>query len=786
MVLKFFAIIALMVMALTITGNAQDKFTLSGYVRDAENGEELIGVTLFISELNKGAVTNVYGFYSLTLAPGTYTLTLRYIGFKTKQVKMDVTANLSYNFDMISELIAMKEVVVFAEAVDANVSDISMSKVDLNIGQIKKLPALLGEPDLLKTIQMLPGVISAGEGTSAYFVRGGSSDQNLILIDEAPIYDPSHLFGFLSIFNSDAIKGSELYKGGIPAKYGGRLSSILDVRTKDGNNKKFSGSFGIGSIASRMLIEGPLRKDRSSFLVSARRSYVDVFLALANNNNRVYFYDINAKINWKGQNNNRFFVTVYSGRDAFILDQDFGFDWGNTTATIRWNHLFNEKLFSNTSLIVSNFDYGLELTDPVLGFLWTSTIQEFSFKEDLTYYVSPDNELNFGYHLSYHKFLPGKITPNASSSIFSTVELEKLFALDHAFYLENQRKLSNKLLIRYGVRLSVFQNVGASTIYTYEDPKDNINIRITEAITYGTLEKIISYVNLEPRVSIRYNTGKHASVKLSYNRMVQNVHLISSGTVPLPFNTWYPSYPYLKPQIADQIAGGYFRNFRNNNYEFSVEGYYKWLNNVTDFADNADIFFNPNLSTEFRQGISRSYGLELLLKKNTGFLTGFASYTYSKAERQIEGVNDGNVFVANYDRRNAFNVLGTYEFNRKWTFGFGFTYGTGRPITLATGKYGVNGYVPDFITERNGFRLPDYHRMDLSATLTSKKNKDRKWKSSWVFSIYNVYNRKNIFTIFTRQPQDDNGDPSGEPGAKEFVAVYLFPVLPSVNYNIRF
>lgn len=786
MVLKFFAIIALMVMALTITGNAQDKFTLSGYVRDAENGEELIGVTLFISELNKGAVTNVYGFYSLTLAPGTYTLTLRYIGFKTKQVKMDVTANLSYNFDMISELIAMKEVVVFAEAVDANVSDISMSKVDLNIGQIKKLPALLGEPDLLKTIQMLPGVISAGEGTSAYFVRGGSSDQNLILIDEAPIYDPSHLFGFLSIFNSDAIKGSELYKGGIPAKYGGRLSSILDVRTKDGNNKKFSGSFGIGSIASRMLIEGPLRKDRSSFLVSARRSYVDVFLALANNNNRVYFYDINAKINWKGQNNNRFFVTVYSGRDAFILDQDFGFDWGNTTATIRWNHLFNEKLFSNTSLIVSNFDYGLELTDPVLGFLWTSTIQEFSFKEDLTYYVSPDNELNFGYHLSYHKFLPGKITPNASSSIFSTVELEKLFALDHAFYLENQRKLSNKLLIRYGVRLSVFQNVGASTIYTYEDPKDNINIRITEAITYGTLEKIISYVNLEPRVSIRYNTGKHASVKLSYNRMVQNVHLISSGTVPLPFNTWYPSYPYLKPQIADQIAGGYFRNFRNNNYEFSVEGYYKWLNNVTDFADNADIFFNPNLSTEFRQGISRSYGLELLLKKNTGFLTGFASYTYSKAERQIEGVNDGNVFVANYDRRNAFNVLGTYEFNRKWTFGFGFTYGTGRPITLATGKYGVNGYIPDFITERNGFRLPDYHRMDLSATLTSKKNKDRKWKSSWVFSIYNVYNRKNIFTIFTRQPQDDNGDPSGEPGAKEFVAVYLFPVLPSVNYNIRF
>lgn len=786
MVLKFFAIIALMVMALTITGNAQDKFTLSGYVRDAENGEELIGVTLFISELNKGAVTNVYGFYSLTLAPGTYTLTLRYIGFKTKQVKMDVTANLSYNFDMISELIAMKEVVVFAEAVDANVSDISMSKVDLNIGQIKKLPALLGEPDLLKTIQMLPGVISAGEGTSAYFVRGGSSDQNLILIDEAPIYDPSHLFGFLSIFNSDAIKGSELYKGGIPAKYGGRLSSILDIRTKDGNNKKFSGSFGIGSIASRMLIEGPIRKDRSSFLVSARRSYVDVFLALANNNNRVYFYDINAKINWKGQNNNRFFVTVYSGRDAFILDQDFGFDWGNTTATIRWNHLFNEKLFSNTSLIVSNFDYGLELTDPVLGFLWTSTIQEFSFKEDLTYYVSPDNELNFGYHLSYHKFLPGKITPNASSSIFSTVELEKLFALDHAFYLENQRKLSNKLLIRYGVRLSVFQNVGASTIYTYEDPKDNINIRITEAVTYGTLEKIISYVNPEPRVSIRYNTGKHASVKLSYNRMVQNVHLISSGTVPLPFNTWYPSYPYLKPQIADQIAGGYFRNFRNNNYEFSVEGYYKWLNNVTDFADNADIFFNPNLSTEFRQGISRSYGLELLLKKNTGFLTGFASYTYSKAERQIEGVNDGNVFVANYDRRNAFNVLGTYEFNRKWTFGFGFTYGTGRPITLATGKYGVNGYIPDFITERNGFRLPDYHRMDLSATLTSKKNKDRKWKSSWVFSIYNVYNRKNIFTIFTRQPQDDNGDPSGEPGAKEFVAVYLFPVLPSVNYNIRF
>lgn len=771
----------------TVSVSAQQEMvTLNGYVKDAGNGEELIGVTVYIPVLKAGTVTNAYGFYSLTLPKGTYEIQYSYIGYGFRTVTVTLDKDVSSNIDLVSEATVIEEVVISDKRIDENVVSLQMSKNTLDLNRVRKLPALFGEVDIIKNIQMLPGVISAGEGTSSFYVRGGSADQNLILIDEAPIYDPSHLFGLFSVFNADVIKDSELYKGGIPARFGGRLSSILEVRTKDGNNKKVNVAGGIGTMASRITVEGPLKRERSSFIVSARRSYIDLFLKAADQDNLVHFYDINAKVNWRHNNNNRFFLAFYSGRDVFNFSDDFGFAWGNKTATFRWNHLFNERLFSNASVIASNFDYKLELQDPVQGFEWTSDLRELSIKYDLSYFINTNNELSFGYHVTGRRFSPGRISPNTEGSIFSDVELQHMYALDHAFYVSNQQRLSDKVTLDYGVRLSIFQNIGSSDLYLYEDPTDNIDINRTDTIHYDAWENIKTYVNLEPRLGIRYMIDDVQSVKLSYNRMVQNTHLISAGTVPVPFNTWNPSGYYLKPQLADQIAAGYFRNFSDNMYELSAEVYYKNIKNVTDFADNAEIFFNEDLSTEFRQGKAWAYGIELMMSKTRGKLTGSLAYTYSNARRKVQGVNLDRSFAANYDRRNVVNLQLAYDANAKWTFGANFTYSTGRPTTLPTGKFEYQNYNPDVITERNGYRLPAFHRLDLSATLTPRKNANRKWHGQWVFSVYNVYNRKNPFTIYTRTTKNSDGEVVGDGRTKEARMVYLFPILPSVTYNFKF
>lgn len=778
---RFFLLAMILIPGLAL---GQSKFTLNGYVKDASNGEELIGVTVYVHELKTGTATNVYGFYALSLPQGSYEITFSSVGYQPVRKSVELTQNMEFNVELPVQITEMDEIVVTGDALDANVTDIKMSRNEINVKQVKRLPALFGEPDIIKTIQMLPGVSSAGEGTSSFFVRGGSADQNLILIDEAPVYDPSHLFGLFSVFNADVIKESELYRGGIPSRFGGRLSSILEVRTKDGNNKKLEGSGGIGSLASRIMLEGPIRKEKSSFIVSARRSYVDLFLRAAGEENTVHFYDVNAKVNWKHNNNNRFFAAIYLGRDVFDFDDTFGFDWGNATATFRWNHLFNDRLFSNTSIIASNFDYAMELDDESQGFKWTSNIREVTLKEDLNYFVSPSVELSFGYHVSYRSFEPGVIEPNSDRSLFTRTELQNEFALDHAFYLENQHKISNKLTLLYGARLSIFQSIGESDIYLYEDPRDNVNIVRTDTLSFDNFENIKTFVNLEPRFSARYMLNPASSVKFSYNRMVQNTHLISAGTVPIPFNTWAPTSYYLEPQLADQIAVGYFRNFKDNAFEFSAEAYYKDINNVTDFADNAEIFFNEDLSTEYRQGDSWSYGLELMLQKKEGRFTGFTSYTWSRTERDIPDVNLNEPFLANYDRRHNFNIVGTYELNNKWTFGANFTYTTGRPFTLPSGKYQYEDYQVDLITERNASKLPDFHRLDLSATLIPQNKRGRKWQGSWVFSIYNAYSRKNAFTIYTQTPEDSNGEPIRN--QKEARLIYLFPILPSVTYNVKF
>ncbi len=537
---------------LSFTAFAQEKVTLNGYAKDAESGEELIGVTVYVDEISNGVVTNPYGFYSITLPKGTYNITWSYMGYQSVQKTIELTSNQELNIELPTEVVQMEEVIVKGEKEeDRNISQVTMSRNEVPIELVRKAPSLFGEPDIIKTVQMMPGVVSVGEGTSGYFVRGGSADQNLILIDEAPIYDPSHFFGLFSVFNADVIKDSELYKGGIPAQFGGRLSSILDVRTIDGNNKKFSGSASIGNVASKIMLEGPIAKDKSSFLVSARRSYADLFLKFAQDddvrNNRVHFYDVNAKVNWKPTNKDRLFVAAYFGRDAFRFGGDFGFDWGNATTTLRWNHLFSEKLFSNTTLVASNFDYALESELTASEFKWTANLQEFSIKEDLNYFINPRNSLNFGLSGSYRRFSPGKINPGSSESIYTNIEFDHTYAFDYAAYVGLEQQLTDRLTLQYGARFSLFQNVGEATINNYEKNErglpDNVNINILDSTYYGKGETIKTFFNVEPRFNARFMLTPSSSIKASYNRMVQYIHLLSNSTLPIPFNTWTPSSP---------------------------------------------------------------------------------------------------------------------------------------------------------------------------------------------------------------------------------------------------
>lgn len=771
--------------AIAFTARSQNKVTLNGYIKDKSNGEELIGVTVYFPELKAGTTSNAYGFYSITIPAGTYDVQYSYLGYQLQSMRLELNGDLVKNLELESEATLMEEIQIVDKALDGNVSNIQMSRNNVKIEQVKKLPALFGEVDIIKNIQMLPGVISAGEGTSSFFVRGGGADQNLILIDEAPIYDPSHLMGLVSVFNADVLKDSDLYKGGIPARFGGRLSSILDVRTKDGNNKSFGGAGGIGTLASRLMIEGPIRKDKSSFILSGRASNVGLYLKAADTDNGVLFYDLNGKVNWRANNKNRFFLSAYSGRDRLTFDGgDASFGWGNSTATFRWNHLFNDRLFSNTTIIASNFDYSLQINDPAMGFKWTSNLQELAAKYDLTFYANTKNEITFGYHLTGRRFSPARIEPKENSFFIKTV-FDKMYALDHAVYVSNQQKVTDRLSLDYGLRLSIFQNVGKGNVFLYEDPKDNADINRTDTLHFGAWENIKTYVNLEPRLGVLYRVSDTESIKLSYNRMVQNTHLITSGSVPLPFNTWNPSNYYLKPQLADQYAAGYFKNLHDNMFEVSVEGYYKKVQNVTDFADNAEIMLNRDLSTEYRQGDSWSYGAEFMLNKTEGRLTGMLSYTWSKTMREIPDVNGGTEYPASYDRRNVLNLNATYDLNKRWTFGASFTYSTGRPTTIPSGRYEMGDYYVDLVSERNGYRLPDFHHFDLSATLHPRRSENRRFKGEWVFAIYNVYNRTNAFTIYTRAVQDEDGN-IADPTKREIRMIYLFPILPSVTYNFKF
>lgn len=788
--LKTTSLIALLFLLFSGAASAQSKFTISGKITDAENGEELIGATVLVKEKpGIGAITNSYGFYSLTLPEGSYTLIYGFIGFDPVEKSITLNADQKISMELGFSASEMESVVVEAEAENQNVEKVQMSTEELNVEEVKIMPALFGEVDIIKTLTLLPGVQNAGEGTTGLFVRGGANDQNLVLLDDAPVYNASHLLGFFSVFNSDAIKDVQLYKGGIPAQFGGRLSSILDIRMNEGNSKDFEASGGIGTISSRLTVEGPIAKDKASFIVSGRRTYADLFLNFANDpdlrNNQLYFYDFNAKVNYKINDKNRIFLSGYFGRDVLKFDETFGIDWGNTTGTLRWNSVLNDKLFLNTTLIYSDFDYGFEIDNGAgQNFQWESSLRDIQAKLSFDYYLSPKNTLIFGIDNIYHEFTPARIEPINNESIFNAIKLDRNFAFEQAAYIGNEQKVTPKLTLQYGLRWSAYQNVGKGNEYLYGEGQDISDETITDTLRYDNgFNGRNFYHGLEPRLGAKYTIGKTSSVKASYNRTRQYIQSVATNTASLPFDRWIGSSRYLEPQIGDQIAAGYFRNFDDNTYEASVEGYYKWMENQLDVRNGADVLVNNNVEEALAAGRAWSYGAEFMLRKNKGFTTGWVSYTWSKTQRQIDAISQGNAYSPRYDRRHDISLVVTHRFSERLILSGNWVYSTGAAVSFPVARYELEGLIVDYYDDanRNGNRMPDYHRMDLSLTVKGKQR--RRWQGSWNFSVYNAYNRYNAFTITFREKTDDDGNGLGE---MEAVQQTLFGIIPSVSYNFRF
>ncbi len=769
------------------TGIFANDFTIKGYVRDAATGEELIGAVIYIKEIKSGTVTNIYGFYSVTLPQGKYSMSISFLGYKQELKEIDLRKNQTLNINLTSFEHSIDEVKISAKRKDENVVSLEMSINKLQMKTIKTLPMLMGEVDVLKAIQLLPGVQNGGEGTTGFYVRGGGVDQNLILLDDAPVYNASHVGGVFSVFNGDVLKDVTLYKGGIPSEYGGRLSSVLDIRMKEGNMKRFSSSGGIGILSSRLNIEGPLIKDKCSFILSGRRSYVDLFFPFmkdtAMHGAKVFFHDFNTKINYIVNDKNRIFISGYFGRDVISPSKEFKMSYGNTTATVRWNHLFSDKLFSNFIFIGSNFDYNLGVPEGAQAFNWKANIIDFSFKNNYTYYLNTDNTIKAGVSTTLHKFKPGQVE-SIGDSFFNFPNLPDNHALEHGVFLSNQQKINHSLSVEYGLRFSAFQNIGKSVYYKY-----NSEHIMVDSTIYKTGEIYNTYTNLEPRLNIRYQINSKSSIKASYNRMTQYIHLATNSTAATPLDVWFPSSPNIPPQKADQFVIGYFRNFYDNRFELSVESYYKKMHNAIDFKDHANLILEQHIEGEMRIGDAESYGLELLLKKETGKLTGWVSYTLSKTTREIPEINDGKPYAAPYDKTHDFAFVASYDIGKRVNIAGNWIYTTASPITVPTGRFEYNGMIAPVYSDRNTVRLFDYHRLDLSVTIYSKSadkkrpkrnGKPRKnFKSNWNFSVYNVYVRKNPYSITFKQVD-------GEGYETEAEMLYLFKALPSVTYNFSF
>ncbi|MEI6436320.1 MAG: TonB-dependent receptor [Bacteroidota bacterium] len=754
------------------------RFSISGKITDGNSGEALVGVTIFVKELRTGTVTDVYGNYSLTLAGGKYTLTFSYIGYQSIERSVDLIKDYKISLELAPQQQELKEVEVTSERNDKNVIKPEMSTFRMDIKTIQRIPALMGEVDIIKAIQMLPGVQSVGEGSSGFSVRGGAPDQNLILLDEATVYNASHLMGFFSVFNNDAIKDVKLFKGDIPANYGGRLASVLDIRMNDGNSKKYEVNGGIGLISSRLTVEGPIWKDRISFVVSGRRTYADIFLPLSSNkalqNNRLYFYDLNAKINYRINENNQIFLSGYFGRDVFT-NNFAGMNWGNETATFRWNHLFTRRLFSNFSLVYSNYRYFLGTpAGNNNSFEWSSSLRDVGVKGDFSYYMNTSNTIRFGASVTYHMFQPGKAVGIGNETVFTDVKVPNNYAFETGVYGNNEQKLGEHFTIKYGLRFSMFQNTGPGTVYHYDSA-----FKATDSTVYKSLELYNTYAGIEPRLGLLYDFNSKHSVKASYARTYQYLQLAQNSTVGTPLDIWFPASPNIKPQIADQIAVGYFRNFRRNTIETSVEGYYKWMQNVVDFKDFAELLLNSKLEGEIRTGKAWSYGLEFLVRLNEKKLSGWISYTYSRTFRQISGINGNNAYPAPYDKPNNISIVLNYVISKRFTVSANWVYATGAPVTFPTGRAEIGGKIIPIYSDRNQYRYQDYHRLDLSLILYSKEKPGRKFNWDLNFSVYNAYNRHNTWSVnFTQDAVN--------PDITKAEKVYLFGIIPSVTFNFHF
>ena len=793
--MKQIALVLTFLVIVPSISHAQDKLTINGYVRDASNGEALIGATVYVKEINNGVVTNVYGFYSITLDPGAYTVNYSYVGYTTQSRNISLTKNQEVNIDLVIESEQLEEVVVTAEREQANMENMEMSTNKLDIRTILKVPTFMGEADVFRSILLLPGVSTVGEGASGFNVRGGSVGQNLVLLDEAPVYNSSHLFGFFSVFNPDAVKDTKLYKGAIPSRYGGRLASLLDVRMKEGNSKKFEANGGIGSLFSRLAVEAPIVKDKSSFIVAARRSYIDVvarpFVPLLKEGGALNFYDLTLKANYTFNRKNKLYASGYFGRDVFLFDANQGFSWGNTTGTLRWNHLFNERLFSNLTFVYSKYDYKLQFgEDDRDSFKWDSSISNFILKPQFTYFINSNNELDFGGEAIYYTFEPANAVGVSNGDVLD-VSLDKKYNLETALYLGNRQTINEVLSVEYGLRFSRFQLFGPGKSYQYNDTLPGLRKTPAGFREFGRGEAIADYANWEPRASFRIQSSPVSSVKGSYNRMAQYLHLISNTTASNPLDVWAPSSAMIKPGIGHQFTLGYFRDLgTDRDYEISVEGYYRATENQIDYIDGADLLINEFLEGELLSGKGRAYGVETYFQKKKGRLSGWISYTLGRTELKVGGINRGEWYSTRYDQLHNVKIAAFYDINERWSMSTDFVWVSGTPTTFPTSRFVVQDILIPYNSNgsRNNVRLPAYHRLDVSFRLEGKKvrrGKERKNTDYWVFSLYNVYARKNPFSIYFSQ-RDERVPPGTPIGSRAVQLSIVGTVVPSVSYNFRF
>ncbi len=780
-------LIILGIFGFSLTSFGQQKFTLSGYAKDSLSSETIISATITVNGQGKAVSSNQYGFYSITLAEGNYEITVTHVGYNTLSTNLKFDRNFSIDFLLIPKATTFTEVIVSSRRRDANVKNAQMGKFDLSMNQVKALPVLLGEIDILKTIQLLPGVRNAGEGNTGLYVRGGGPDQNLIMLDDAIVYNTGHLFGFFSIFNADAIKNTTLIKGGMPAQYGGRLSSVLDIAMKDGNMNQLQVDGGIGLIASRLSVQGPIRKDKASFIVSARRTYIDAlikpFIKKSSQfyGSGYYFYDLNTKINYRFSEKDRIYLSGYFGNDVFDFKNSrrsfsANIPWGNATATLRWNHVFNRKLFANTTLVYNKYKFAFNASQQDLSLSLASGIRDWNGKVDFDFYPSPLHKLKFGGQFTYHRFTPNILSGRQDSTIFNPKNESIKFANESGIYFQDDWELNEKVRVHLGLRWSGFSQIGPYSKYDRD-----VNGNKTDSTVYKNGELVKSYGGLEPRFTLRYSIDDETSVKGAITRNLQYIHLVSNAGTTLPTDLWVPSTFRVQPQKSWLYALGVFKNFADNTYETSIEAYYKTMENQIEYREG----YTPSLKDpeeEFVFGKGWSYGTELFVNKSKGKLTGWIGYTLSWTWREFPELNEGKKYFAKYDRRHDLSVVATYELNNKWKLSGIFVYGTGNATSLPERFYILNGVLTQEYSKINQYRLPAYHRLDLSAIYSPPANAKRKWKQNWVFSIYNVYSRLNpYFIYFDQEGSAFNGSLNVE--ARQ---VSLFPIIPAVTWNFKF